>query len=251
MPATVSADLFLAEAFSSIQGEGLHIGVRQIFVRLCDCNLDCRYCDTDFQRRDHCQIETDPGSGRFQPLKNPVNVETLCALLDQWIAAAPGLHRAISLTGGEPLLHAESLALWLPLLKARLPLHLETNGTLHQHLVRLLPYLDYLSIDLKLASVTGQPTPWSDHRQFLQVASGTASQIKVVVSDDSIETELLQAAELVAELMPQSPLFLQPVTVQGRPVVTGSRLMAWQHLLAATHADCRVVPQIHPFLRIA
>ena len=39
-------DAPIIEIFSSIQGEGLLIGERQIFVRFAGCNLDCTYCDT-------------------------------------------------------------------------------------------------------------------------------------------------------------------------------------------------------------
>ena len=38
----------IKEIFSSIQGEGLLVGVEQIFIRFCKCNLACKYCDTDF-----------------------------------------------------------------------------------------------------------------------------------------------------------------------------------------------------------
>ena len=37
----------IVEIFSSIQGEGLLVGRRQIFVRFAGCNLDCNYCDTE------------------------------------------------------------------------------------------------------------------------------------------------------------------------------------------------------------
>ena len=35
----------LLEVFSSLQGEGTHLGERQIFVRFGGCNLCCDYCD--------------------------------------------------------------------------------------------------------------------------------------------------------------------------------------------------------------
>ena len=39
----------IKELFASIQGEGPFIGYKQVFIRLCGCNLKCKYCDTDFE----------------------------------------------------------------------------------------------------------------------------------------------------------------------------------------------------------
>ena len=38
----------IKEIFESIQGEGLYIGSKQLFIRFCACNLKCKYCDTPF-----------------------------------------------------------------------------------------------------------------------------------------------------------------------------------------------------------
>ena len=37
---------YIAEVFSTIQGEGLTCGERQVFIRFALCNLKCDYCDT-------------------------------------------------------------------------------------------------------------------------------------------------------------------------------------------------------------
>ncbi|MDD3095120.1 MAG: 7-carboxy-7-deazaguanine synthase QueE [Candidatus Neomarinimicrobiota bacterium] len=36
------------EIFYSIQAEGFHAGKAAVFIRFCDCNLRCDFCDTEF-----------------------------------------------------------------------------------------------------------------------------------------------------------------------------------------------------------
>jgi organic radical activating enzyme len=150
VPAIGKTDAQLIEVFSSIQGEGLHVGCRQIFIRMAGCNLACKYCDTPFAPTDSCRIEDAPGSEIFCSIPNPVPLDLLHDTLFRWLEAIPGVHRSISLTGGEPLLQAETLLHWLPSLSELIPVHLETNGTLAKALEPLLPFLDFISMDIKL-----------------------------------------------------------------------------------------------------
>ena len=39
--------LNINEIFYSLQGEGIRAGTPNIFIRLCGCNLNCSFCDTE------------------------------------------------------------------------------------------------------------------------------------------------------------------------------------------------------------
>ncbi|MDD5658200.1 MAG: 7-carboxy-7-deazaguanine synthase QueE, partial [Elusimicrobia bacterium] len=104
--------LSLTEVFSSIQGEGLWLGRRHLFVRLAGCNLRCRYCDS-----------RGAVSGRGAPWTS--------RRLRREIGPRLGGHEAVAWTGGEPLLQARGLRPELAWVRERGGKNLlETNGTL-------------------------------------------------------------------------------------------------------------------------
>lgn len=250
VPAIPATKGSLIEIFSSIQGEGVLVGYRQLFVRLAYCNLACAYCDTPFAPTAACQVEAPPGSGTFYTVPNPVSLGTLLPILEQFERLAPGSHHSLSLTGGEPLVQAQLLAEWLPALARLLPIHLETNGTLPEALATVLPHIDWISMDLKLPSLTGTAAPWEAHRAFLALASGKHCQVKVVVGAATPAEELELAARLVQETAPQVPLILQPLTSTEAPGITAARLLELQALTARIHPQVRVIPQTHRFLNL-
>ena len=250
MPATASTDLPVVELFSSIQGEGPLVGCRQVFLRLAGCNLNCAYCDTDFAVRAQARIESQPGSEQFLLWDNPVSVERLLSHLQIWHDSAPLLHHSLSLTGGEPLLHAEALKIWLPQLAQLLPIQLETNGTLPQALASLIDDVKWVVMDIKLASQTAEATRWSEHGEFLRVAQQKSCSVKLVVGPETSEDELTEAALLVKDNAPQAQVFLQPRTVAGQCSLNGRLLLQWQELMAQQGVVARVVPQTHCFLAV-
>lgn len=238
----------VVEIFSSIQGEGLHLGRRQIFIRLADCNLACAYCDTEFFRASLFPCEIRPGCGFSTDRENPVASYEIVELVAGWNRDLPGAHHSISITGGEPLCQAEALAAWLPELRKILPVHLETNGTLPEALSPLLSEIDFISMDIKLASVTGVPTPWEEHRRFLALAAQRPCQVKLVVGAQTSSDELLSAVRFVNEIAPHVPLILQPQTINRRVSLAAHQLLQMQAEAAVIHADIRVIPQLHHFL---
>jgi organic radical activating enzyme len=237
----------LVEIFSSIQGEGPLVGFRQVFIRLSGCNLDCRYCDTDFQPSSVCKVETVPGSGEIEIWNNPVTLERVSSLIDQFTNEYPRLHHSISLTGGEPLASIALLESWLPSLKRKLPIHLETNGTLPQELARVVEDIDLISMDFKLESVSGFAAMWDDHRKFLQTAGKKLLCAKLVVSDLSSVQEVEQAARIMQESAATADLILQPATVAGQ-TVSAQHLFRLQEAAVKLYPYVRIIPQTHRWL---
>ncbi|MFK5925715.1 MAG: 7-carboxy-7-deazaguanine synthase QueE [Desulfuromusa sp.] len=250
MPTPLIPKADLIEIFSSIQGEGTLVGSRQIFIRFPDCNLNCSYCDTDFLKSKTCQIEKNPGSGELNGLKNPISFETVSNLITTWNSELPGAHHSISITGGEPLLHVQLLASWLPALRNTLPIYLETNGTLPAQLETLISYIDWVSMDIKLHSLTGERTEWDIHRQFLEIANQTDCYVKLVVGEETPDLELQLAADLVSTVSKQIPIVLQPVTITGQITIATKRLLQMQALISEINSNVRVIPQTHRFMGV-
>ena len=250
VPVTQKAETPLVEIFSSLQGEGTLVGYRQIFIRFAGCHLDCNYCDTDFTPSGNCLVETVPGSGSFKQVANPLNLESVIDIISPWVKAAPSAYHSISLTGGEPLLHDVLLAEWLPALRQLMPIYLETSGTQPERLAPLLPYIDWVSMDIKLESLTGKPTDWDAHQRFLKLAAQTNCYVKMVVAEVTSAEEIQRGAEMVAEVPQQIPLILQPVTMDEQVAVSTKCLLQFQELAATIHSDVRVIPQTHRFLGV-
>ncbi len=242
----------LIELFSSIQGEGELSGYRQIFIRFPGCNLDCAFCDTQIDAPSVCRIESTPGTGRFEEISQPVSLGTVLGIVNRWCKQLPNAHHSISITGGEPMLHAELLADWLPELNILLPIHLETNGTLPESLPKLIEHIDFISMDIKLPTSAATPVFWQEHRHFLEIALERNVSVKVIVGELTTEQELLQACKLVAAVDDEIPFIIQPVTGRdGRVSVPAERLMRFQARAAGQLSDVRILAQMHRFLEVA
>jgi organic radical activating enzyme len=250
MPTQPTPKADLIEIFSSLQGEGILVGNRQIFIRFPDCNLNCRYCDTQFSRTQQCQVETIPGSGQLEIWDNPLGLDKVFNLIKAWNKDLPAAHHSISITGGEPLLHVKTLASWLPELRSILPIYLETNGTLPAQLDELIEDIDWVSMDIKLHSQTGERTDWETHRKFLEICRETQCYAKLVVGEATTDLELQLAADLVNGVSPEIPIIIQPVTVNGKIGVSTGRLLVMQSLVSELHPTIRVIPQTHRFMGI-
>jgi 7-carboxy-7-deazaguanine synthase len=99
--------LLVCETFASLMGESTRAGAPAYFIRLTGCNLRCRYCDTAYAYEGGHEM-------------------TVAALVAGALAQP---HRLVLVTGGEPLLQAETPVLLQGLLDAGFTVCLETNGS--------------------------------------------------------------------------------------------------------------------------
>ena len=101
------------EIFSSFQGEGPYAGLPATFLRLSGCNLNCDFCDTDFDDYKELSVELVKES-ILQHCKN--NNTPLLVI-----------------TGGEPLLQYEELKKLIEELDySNLTIQIETNGSIRR-----------------------------------------------------------------------------------------------------------------------
>jgi len=214
----------ISEVFDSIQGEGLYLGERQVFVRFFGCNLNCRFCDT----RLNSFLEYEP--------------EELYKELKMYHRRG---HHSVSFTGGEPLLQKDFLKEVLKLThKDNLKNYLETNGTLPDALKEVIDYIHIVAMDLKLSSSTGLNNFWEAHRVFLEVAAKKEVFVKIVICECTEEGDLMDGLKIIRETAKNTILILQPDS-GARQASLDSKLDFFKNICRREKIITCVIPQVH------
>lgn len=226
----------VVDIFSSIQGEGIFLGAKQIFVRFKKCNLNCVFCD---EPRDADSKEYS-GSKLLEEVRR----------LDR----EHGPHHSVSITGGEPLLYADFLKGFLKLLKKDgFKVYLETNGTLPRELSKVIDLVDIIAMDFKLPSSTGEDAFWKEHREFLEISTKKKVFIKVIVTPKTKRSDITKAIRLLRKVNEKIPFILQPATPVRRldsGVNNATLLKFLEEAARNKFENIRIMPQIHKILNV-
>lgn len=226
----------ISEIFSSIQGEGIFLGAKQIFIRFRDCNLSCAYCD---ERRQGPARELTP-------------LELISEV--KFLELSQGPHHSVSLTGGEPLLHSEFLKTFLKLLKKeKMKSYLETNGTLPDKMSELGDLVDIVAMDMKLPSSTGQKAYWKEHLAFLKIAVKKKVFVKAVVTPETKMGDVKKAVSLVRRVNRTIPFILQPAAPlkpNGKELDKNTLFRFVEIGSRSRLENVRVIPQVHKVLGV-
>lgn len=170
----MSATYRVAEQFVSINGEGTRAGELAVFVRLCGCNLQCSYCDTQWANQPDVSY------------KLQTTEEIVQAILETGV-------RNVTLTGGEPLLTPNVVELIAAITaQPTLSLEIETNGSVPLQSFAAIQPRPIFTMDYKL------PSSGMEHKMCLENMQLLQPQDTVKLVSGSLE-DLERGAALIQQ----------------------------------------------------
>lgn len=147
--------LRVCETFLSIQGESTFSGLPCFFIRLSNCNLRCRYCDTRYAYEEEGYRET---------------ISSLVSM------AIESNIRLVEITGGEPLLQKNTLNLIKELCDRDFTVLIETNGSMN---IEPIDHRAVVILDLKTPG-----SGFSDYMDFENLTRlKTHDEVKFVITN--------------------------------------------------------------------
>jgi len=171
--------LKIKKIFYSIQGEGPHIGMPAVFVRLSGCNLSCDFCDSKYAE-----------IGEVVSLEEVI--DNICTHNCQNVV----------ITGGEPLLQP-ILSLIESLHFSHYKVFIETNGTIFDEEI---PDFANIIVSPKLQFIT------PNYERNLELWNKMNAIFKFVVTDFN---SFMEIVDFVKRMNITTPVYLMPETIDS------------------------------------
>lgn len=205
----------VVEIFTSIEGEGKRAGLPCTFIRLFGCNLNCEYCDTKYA--------TDP---ELEHLAQDMSVsEIVQKVVDMGCPA-------VTITGGEPLIHLDVENLIDKLTDRDFWVNVETNGTIVPMLRKVGVFY---TMDFK-TNASGQ-----SHNMNMKALKHLTSYdvLKCVVGSTA---DIDQSIEVIKQLPGNPQVYFSPVfgKIEPKEIV--------EYLLANHYYNYHVQLQLHKYI---
>lgn len=221
----------------TVQGEGMVIGQKTMFVRTAGCDYSCAWCDSAF---------TWDGSG-----KDEITMMSAEDVLRELKRIGGDTFAHVTLSGGNPALLRGLDGLVRLLREEGVRTAVETQGSRWQD---WLLDIDEVTLSPKPPS-SGMRTDWDvlDGIVARLKENGSSLSLKVVIFD---ENDFRYAAG-AHRRYPDVPFFLQAgnadVTEADRAKLLAESMKAYERLVDRTMAsnelrDVRVLPQLHTWL---
>lgn len=202
----------------TIQGEGMYIGAKTIFIRFAGCDSRCDWCDTKYAW--NAQNATQMTSEE---------ILTACEKLTGGKAFP-----LVTLTGGNPLIHDLGTEVLSRLRHLFKEIHVETQATVIKPWIE---QVDFVSISPK--------------REYLDIhvlndmvgLMRGICQLKVVIFSEAD----IEFAKMLRGIYGDIPMTLQLGYTAGKEYPNGEHLRLIDLLLADSDfgEDIRILPQVH------
>lgn len=228
----------VSEIFTSIEGEGIFVGKKTLFIRLSGCHLKCRWCDTKYAL----------------PLDSGTNYQ-IDEIKDLIIKELRPFTYKVNFTGGEPLLQTEAVIELADFIKKQtnLKTYIESSCFDSELFSKVLPYIDICKIEFKTDDSKVVEDEEYDNLILneikcleLAVGSNKATYIKIVVTNSTnLESFKNLVYNISKKIKPSDILgfIIQPSFGIDQPTV--NMLLDTYDVVQPMFPEVRIIPQLH------
>jgi organic radical activating enzyme len=228
----------VSEIFTSIEGEGIFVGKKTLFIRFSGCHLKCRWCDTKYA------LPLDSGTDyQIDEIKDLIIKEL-----------QPFTYK-VNFTGGEPLLQTEAVIELAHFVKKQtnVKTYLESSCFDSELFSKVLPYIDICKIEFKTDDSKVVEDEEYDNLILneikcleLAVESNKATYIKIVVTNSTNLESFKNLVYNISEKIKPSDilgLIIQPSFGIDQPTV--NKLLDTYDIVQPMFPEVRIIPQLH------
>ena len=234
--------VYLNEVFTSIEGEGIYIGTKTLFIRFAGCPLRCFWCDTPYA------LSLNDGKA--------YDIDDAKRLIDSSIKANT---YKVNFTGGEPLLQYKALYALAEHVKSKgLKTYLESSCYDSRRFEYVLPMIDICKVEFKLKDSDAVKDSMHDllikealRCLRLAIDNKRSTYIKIVVSNRSNMEEIKILTYEIFKSINGGEIdgfVIQPVYGDAKPSM--DKLLSIYDEVYKYYREVRIIPQIQKVMNI-
>lgn len=228
----------VSEIFTSIEGEGIFVGKKTLFIRFSGCHLKCRWCDTQYA------LPLDSGT-EYQ----------IDEIEDLIIRELQPFTYKVNFTGGEPLLQTDAVIKLADFIKkqTKLKTYIESSCFDSELFSKVLPYMDICKIEFKTDDSKVVENEVYDSLLLneikcleLAVESNKTTYIKIVVTNSTnLESFKNLVYNISKKIRPSDIVgfIIQPSHGVDQPTV--NKLLDTYDIVQPMFPEVRIIPQLH------
>lgn len=228
----------ISEIFTSIEGEGIFVGKKTLFIRFSGCHLKCKWCDTKYA------LPLDSGT-EYQ----------IDEIEDLILRELQPFTYKVNFTGGEPLLQTDALIELAGFIKKQTSLktYIESSCFDSELFSKVLPYIDICKIEFKTADSKVVDNKDYDNLLLneikcleLAVESNKTTYIKIVVTNSTHLDSFKNLVYNISKKIKPSDILsfiIQPSHVIDQPSV--NKLLNIYDIVQPIFPEVRIIPQLH------